>query len=150
MVWFSLFGKKRLKEKIKLKGIIVLTVRDKNGKIRDIRVIENTITNAGKTRVAQLMCGVSTTPFRYIGIGSGTASDSGLGSPIAYQQADVNAPTTYARWTTTFTMSSNATVTEAVLCDSSTGGTVLSYQNFTGISMVAGEQLTIEWTITVS
>jgi len=141
---------KKLSEKLKLKGVIVLTVRDKNGKIKLKRVIKNTITDAGKQRVAQLMGALSTTGFAYIGIGKGTASASGLGSPITYLSATRNAPANYCKWTASWTATSSVTVSEAVICDSSSGGTVLSYQNFSGISMVAGEILDIEWTISVS
>jgi hypothetical protein len=143
--------KKRLfEDKVRLKGVITLTVRDKNGKIRLKKTIKNTITDNGKTRIAQLICGLSTTPFGYIGIGSGTASASGLGSPIAYIQASVGANVSGAWWDITYTASSSVTVTEAVLCDSSSGGTVLSYQNFSGISLIAGEQLSIHWAILLS
>jgi len=141
---------KKLSEKMRLKGVIVLTVRGKDGKIRLRKVIKNTITDAGKKRVAELMGAISTTGFAYIGIGSGTATASGLGNPIAYISATRTAPTNYCKWTISYTATGSVTVTEAVICTSSTGGTVLSYQNFTGISMVAGEILDIEWTITVS
>lgn len=140
----------KLNEKMRLKGVIVITVRGRDGKVRLRKVIKNTITDAGKKRVAELMGAISTTGFAYVGIGSGTATASGLGNPIAYISATRSAPASYCIWRISYTATESVTVTEAVICESSTGGTVLSYQNFSGIVMVAGEILDIEWTISVS
>jgi len=149
-MWLRLFRRKGgLKDGVKLTGVIEITVIGKDGKVKERRRVKNTVTSAGKTAIAQLIVGLRTTPFKYIGIGSGTPSESGLGDPLEYQEATVSADGG-ASWEATFTADASWSVTEAVICDSSSGGTVLAYQSFSAVNLSAGDQIKINWTLTIS
>jgi len=134
---------------MRARGVIEIKVIGRDGKVKLRRTVRNTVTSAGKNAICALVVGVRTTPFKYIAIGTGTPSESGLGNEVARTQATVSAPS-YAQWTASFTASSAMSVTEAGIFDSSSGGTMLAYQSFSAIPLSAGDTLQITWTLSVS
>jgi hypothetical protein len=58
-------------ESLGVSGSITLVHRDKNGHIKSQETLENVITYVGLEYLSKLVSGASTTPFRYIQIGTG-------------------------------------------------------------------------------
>jgi len=150
-------------ENIKLKGELELIVFDKDGKVKDKRVLKNIIVNAGKAAVAGLINGVVTTPFKYIAIGTGTttpaATDTALASETHRALADTvdrvttNVTNDTARLIKTFSgYSGSEAITESGVFDSATGGTMLCRQTFAALNInwAGGDSLQITWKIVVS
>jgi len=150
-------------EKIGLRGELELIVRDKEGRIKDIRRLKNIIVDAGKAAVAGLINGVVTTPFKYIAIGTGTTSptsaDTALESETHRELADtIDRVTTSvtndtARLIKTFSgYSGSEAVTESGVFDASAGGNMLCRQTFAALNINwdAGDSLQITWKIQVS
>jgi len=141
--------------KIGFKGIFEITVRRKDGRIEK-EVIENMIVNTGLDKVAGLINGINTTPFKYIAIGSGTTSptesDTALESEIDRKEATTSQETTNVTNDTavleaTFDFTSAQNVCEAGVFDASAGGNMLARQTFTCKSMESGDSLTVTYKI---
>ncbi len=151
---------------IRLKGTVIIEVRDRSGRTILRRVLPNVITNVGKAQVAGLINGVVTTPFRYIAIGDGSASnpgscaaesasDTALGHEVARQQASVSRTTTNvtndtAVWEATFTANATWQICESGIFDAASGGNMLARKTFSTVTLYSGDQLYIQWKVTVS
>lgn len=151
--------------KIRLKGIVEIRVYDKNGNLKKKIVKENLIVNAGKARVAGLINGIETTPFKYMAIGSGDPSNPGvctapstnntaLQNEIIRKLATTSRTTTNvtndtAQWEAEFTATGNWAVCEAGLFDASSGGTMLARQTFGTINLSDGDKISITWKVIV-
>ena len=151
---------------IRLKGVVTIEVRDKYGRTIIKRVLPNVITNVGKAQVAGLINGVVTTPFKYIAIGDGSATnpgscttesatDTALGHEVARTQASVSRTTTNvtndtAVWEATFTASATWQICESGIFDASSGGNMLARKTFSTVTLYSGDQLYIQWKVTVS
>ena len=149
----------KLKERMGMKGILVLEVRDRHGKLKEKRVYVNVITNVGKADVAGLINGVVTTPFKYIAIGTGTtaesASDTALENEVMRQEATTSRETTNvtndtAVLQTTFDFTASYAISEAGIFNASTGGDMLARRTFPVLNLESGDSLTITWKIVVS
>ena len=154
-----------LQAAFRLIGELTLTVRDAKGRVKDRRVLRNVITDVGKAQVAGLINGVVTTPFKHVGIGTGTtsetASDTSLEYEIKRKEGTVDRTTTSvtndtAKVEATFSsadgLSGSHAVTEAGLFDASSGGNMLCRKTFDplNINWDAGDTLTITWKVQVS
>lgn len=155
------------KEVIKISGQklnLEIIARDKFGKIKDRRLISNTITYAGLAEVAGLLNGATSGPFDYIAVGTGTTgastSDTTLeteitDSGLARAQGTASRITTAqtndtAQVTKTFSVTGTKAVTEAGLLDAASSGVLLARQTFSAINVVSGDSLQMTWKIQVS
>jgi len=151
-------------EKVKLKGRVVLTVKDAKGKVKEKRIVENVVTDVGKAAVAGLINGLVTAAFKYIAIGTGTtspsASDTALESEVKRKEASVDRATTNvtndtAVLTASFSKADGLTgtmaVTESGVFNAGSGGDMLARVVFDALNMNwdAGDTLTVEWRIQV-
>ena len=146
-------------EKVKLIGQIHFVLRDKKGRVKEDRLIGNTITNVGKAELAGLMVvDVGGTGFDYIAIGIGTPSATALGSESTTNGgarrggADVTGTrvtTTTADDTgqlvTTFTFTGALALTEAGIFNAASAGTMLASQSFGVLNVANGDSLQITW-----
>jgi len=154
-----------MKTRIGLKGLLIITLRDRKGRIKKQIKKRNVITNVGKAQVAGLINGLVTSPFVYIAFGSGTTpaseTDTALEAEIARKAGSVSRETTNvtndtAVIETTFSSADGLTgtsdVSEAGLFDDPTAGNMLARQTFTAftVNWDQGDTLTITWKITVS
>lgn len=151
-------------DKIGLKGQLHLVLRDKEGNIKEERLIENTITNVGKAEIAALMVAdVGGTSFDYIAIGTGTPTATALGGEITsgggqrrggadVTGSRVTTTTTNdtAQWVTTFSFTASFAVTEEGIFNAASGGTMLASQSFAALNVVNGDTLQITHKIQVS
>ena len=147
------------KEPMGMRDRVILTVRDKNGKVKqeyDSGWSENGITNAGMAEVAGLiLTDVGGTAFDYIAIGTGTTAfdptQTALVTEIKRKAGTGSRTTTTvtndtAQLVTTFSSADGLTgtsaVTESGVFNASTGGTMLARQVFSALNINwgAGEE----------
>ena len=154
-----------MKDIFKLRGFINITVKDKNGKIKDERKIKNIIVNASLAEISGLVGNTgSKTAFTFLAVGIGTTAadaadttleteivDSGLARAAATvsQQTSAQADDTL-RLLKTFSVSGTKAVTEAGALNAGAAGTLLGRQVFAAINVVSGDSLTIQYDFTFS
>ena len=155
----------RLKGALTLQGKFIIR-HYRNGKLIDEEEITNTITNAGKAKVAGLINEVTSGGFKWIALGSGTtaatANDTALeseitGNGLGRAQATCSRVTTdvsndTAQLVHTWTASGTQSVTEAGIFDTSTAnaGTMLARQTFTAKNLEANDSLEVTYKVKVA
>ena len=118
----------------KIKGVITVKLFGPDGKIKDERVVENIVTNAGRAAIIDRLQGNTPAVPDYIAIGSGTAaaaaSDTALGTELARAQGSLTQPTAYTdRCTYTFAAGTGTgSVGEVVRFNASSGPTLWGRQ----------------------
>ncbi len=142
----------------RLKGEVEVLVYDRDGRLKDRRLVGNLVVDVGKAQVAGLINGVVTTPFKYIAIGTGTASpsasDTALGNEVARASATTGRTTTSvsndtATWSASFSFTSSYAITESGIFDASSGGNMLARQTFSAVNVSSGDSLTVNWKVQV-
>lgn len=146
-------------------GIFHIVVRDKNGRIKEGRIVKNLITTVGKALIAGRINGSGApAAATYLAVGTGTtaanASDTTLGTEItdsglARVNATVSLVTTTttndtAQLLTTFTVTGTKAVTEAGILNASSSGTLLSRQVFSAVNVVNGDSLQLTYKVACS
>lgn len=154
-----------MQEKIGLTGTIHLVLKDRDGKIKEERVIKNLIVNAGKAEVAALIGAVAGgVAFGYIAIGTGTTAPAAANTTLEAEittgggarAASVNTQVTTTvtndtlQAVKTFTFTLSFAVTESGLFNDATAGDMLARQTFSVINVANGDTLTVTWKIAVS
>jgi hypothetical protein len=152
---------KNMNDTLKLKGLISLTVTDKDGNLKDERLIKNTITSAGLAQIALLAGDASAVPFTYLALGTGTvaaeAADTALGTETSASGLE-RAAATVSRVTTTvandtlqlvktFTAGATAAITEAGIFNDASAGTLLGRQVFSAVNVVSGDTLALTYKV---
>ena len=160
---------KKMKEPMGMRDRITLTVRDKDGNVKqeyDSGWSPNGITNTGMAEVAGLITlDVGGTAFDYIAIGTGGAtsfdpSQTALITEIKRKAGTGSRVTTLVtndthQLVTTFSsadgLSGSSTVTESGEFNQSTGGTMLDRQTFSALNINwdAGDTLQVTWKVQV-
>ena len=132
--------------------------------IRDGKVIaefekENLVTDAGKEELAKLLVGLSTKPFTWIAVGTGTtepsASDTALEAEITgggLARAQDSSPETSGNTATisvTWNITGSYAITEAGLFndDVDPGGVMLARVTVAALNVQSGDTLTWTWEI---
>jgi len=150
---------------IGISGKMTFTVRDKDGKVKDTRIIKNLIVDAGLAGMASRCNGSgSEAAFTYLAVGTGTtaanASDTALGTEIT----DSGLARTSATCTRTTTTKTNDTakldhtwsvtgtkaVTEAGALNAGSSGTLLGRQVFSAINVANGDSLQLTYEFAMS
>jgi len=153
-------------ENYKLRGIVEYLVTDKNGNIKEKRVINNQIQDSGLVAIASLLTSEnpqSATGFSYIAIGTGTGQGTGattLGGEISTGGGErkgvpdvtiTSQTTTIVNDTTQFQalfeFTNSFAITEAGIFNAASGGDMLSYQDFAAINVTDGDNLQITWKV---
>lgn len=110
------------------------TVNKETGEILDTQEFCNLIMDAGRTRVAELINGVSSTYFRAIAVGTGTTAENATQTALVTEQQRATAtltngamPPYTAIFSNTFSFGGSYAITEAGIFDNATsGGAMLS------------------------
>ncbi len=150
-------------ETVKMIGEIHLVLRDKHRRLKEDRLIKNTITDVGKAELAGLMVAdVGGTGWDYVAIGIGSPSTTALGSEIASgggeRRSGANVTGTRVtttvsndtgQWVTTFTFTSGFAVTEAGIFNGA-DGIMLASQSFSALNVASGDTLQITWKVKVA
>jgi hypothetical protein len=152
-------------EGFKARGEITFVLRDKDGRVKETRVIKNVVCDVGRALVAGLINSVTSNLFKWLAIGIGTTpadpTDTALGSEITTLGGERALATTLTRVTTTvlndtaewivvFTFTGGFAVTEAGIFDQlSLGGNILAHQIFGAINVVSGDSLQTTWKVQI-
>ena len=144
----------RLNDGVKARYDMHLVVRDKDGNIKEERLVKNTVTTYAKEEVAAYMTASGNTDKpAYMAVGTGTPSANGCGTQVSTRQAMTSATSSGAVLTLVASFS-GATYTgalvEAATHTAGTGTTCWTYAIFSAITLGSTDTLTITWTITVS
>ncbi len=151
-------------ENIKLSGELRMVLRDKYGKIKEKRIIKNTITTVGKAELAGLMLiGVSGTAFDYIAIGTGTPTTTALGSEstgsggarrggadVTGTRVTTTLTNDTAKWVTTFTFTGALAITEEGIFNAAAAGTMLASQSFSVLNVADSDTLALDHRVKVA
>jgi len=152
----------KIKENLKMKGLISIEVKDKKGKLKEKRDVTNTITNVSLAEVTGLMGNVgSKTAFTYLAVGTGTdaaaAGDTTLqteitDSGLARSAATVSQETTTQTDDTlqllkAWTASGSKAVTECGILNAGSTGTLLGHQVFAALNVISGDVITLTYQV---
>ena len=149
----------KMRDKLMLKGDVVLELRKKDGSVVDREELKNLIVNTGKERVARLIGNVGSGigAFTHIAIGEGTTApavgDTALQTERERESATVAYEADYkCTFEKTFTFGSGVSyaITEAGLLDQASGGTMLDRFTFSAKNVDSDTDLYVKITITVS
>lgn len=151
---------KSSKNKAGLIGIIELTVRGADGKVKDYRKIKNLIVNAGLAGLASRINGSGAeAAFTYLAVGTGTTgaaagntaleteiTDSGLArSAATASRTTTTATDDTAKLSKTWSVTGTKAVTEVGALNAASTGTLLGRQTFTAVNVVSGDSLQIDY-----
>ena len=136
-----------INEALNLTGHLVISINDEV-----VQDIPNLVVTAGKGYVASRMKDATTTAMSHMAIGTGStaaaAGDTALGSESARvamtATAVSGAVVTYTAGTGT------AAITEAILVNAASSGTILARTVFPVINKSASDSCSISWAVTVS
>jgi hypothetical protein len=146
-----------MEDKLKLQGDVFITVKDKDGNVKEERHEKNLVVSAGLNFICDRMEGTSEAVMSHMGLGSDTtaaaAGDTDLGSLLGSREALDS--TTVSSNTITYVASFGAnsatgTVTEAAIFNASTAGTMLCRVAFPAIGKQADDTMSVTWVITLT
>ena len=139
---------------LKLRGDVALVLRDKDGNIKDERLIENLIVDTGLNFICDRMKD-DETAMTHMALGSGStaaaAGDTTLGSQLGSREALDSSTVTSNQivYVASFEAGdATGAVTEAGIFNASSGGTMLCRTVFSVVKKAADDTLTVNWTIT--
>lgn len=130
-----------------------VVLRDKFGRVKDSRIIHNTVEAAGKAGIAdQILASPTLGKPTHMAIGTGTGGTTSLTTEL-----DRNALTSKTRSSAVVTMQGDwaagdgtGAITEAGVFDASSSGNMWLYNSFSVINKGASDTLSIVWTLTIS
>lgn len=141
---------------LKLRGDVALVLRDKDGNIKDERLIENLIVDTGLNFICDRMKN-DETAMTHMALGSGStaaaAGDTTLGSQLGSREALDSSTVTSNQivYVASFEAGdATGAVTEAGIFNASSGGTMLCRTVFSVVNKAADDTLTVNWTITLT
>lgn len=141
---------------LKLRGDVALVLRDKDGNIKDERLIENLIVDTGLNFICDRMKD-DETAMTHMALGSGStaaaAGDTTLGSQLGSREALDSSTVTSNQivYVASFEAGdATGAVTEAGIFNASSGGTMLCRTVFSVVNKAADDTLTVNWTITLT
>ena len=146
-----------MEDTLKLRGDVFITVKDKDGNVKEERHEENLVVSAGLNFICDRMEGTTEAVMSHMGLGSGTtaaaAGDTDLETLIGSRQSLDS--TTVSSNTITYVASfgtgvSTGTVTEAAIFNASTSGTMLCRVVFPSIGKQADDTMSVTWVITLT
>ena len=142
---------------LKVKGSLDIVVRDKDGKVKDTRQVNNLVVDAGLDFITSRMTANTATVMSHMGIGTGsantTAADTSLGSQSGSRETldTITVTNNQIEYTAVFEAGDQTgLITEAGIFNASSSGTMLCRSTFGGITKNSDDNMTIVWTITVS
>ena len=146
-----------INDDLKLRGDVAIVLKDKDGKVKDSREINNLVVSAGLTYICSRMADASAGVMSHMALGSGTtaaaAGDTDLESILGSREALDS--TTASSNTITYVSSFEAgegtgAVTEAGIFNAATSGTMLCRTVFAVVNKQADDTMSVTWTITLT
>ena len=148
-----------IRETLSPKGELKIVLRDKDGNIKDERLVKNVVTTAGKTYIAARMTDTSQpTDMSHMAIGTGSTAavvgDTTLeteNARVALTGSEGSPSTNTIVYTATFGAGTGTgALREAGVLNASSGGTLLCHTVYDVVNKGADDSITITWTITIS
>lgn len=145
-----------IQDQLKVKGDLIVKLFDKNGQVKEERVIPNLVVTTGKSFIASRMVGTSANVMSHMAIGSSStapaAGDSALGGELGRVALTSS---TAAAAVTTYVASFPAgtgtgAVVEAGIFNAASSGTLLCRTTFSVVNKGVDDAMSITWAITVS
>jgi hypothetical protein len=145
---------------LKPTGKVRVEVRGEDGVLKDEKLIDNIVTNAGRNWL--WLMGTAATPPAHMGwmaLGTGTTAAAITDVALQTETASTRTATTsigtvastQSQWACTFPPGvGTGAITEAGIFNASSAGTILAHVVFGSITKAAGDTLTITWTITLN
>ena len=146
-----------MEDNLKLKGDVLITVKDKDGNVKEQRHEKNLIVTAGLNFICSRMKDTSAGAMSHMGLGSGTTAAAAgqtdlvtlLGSREALDSTTVSTNT--IAYVSSFEAGdATGAVTEAGIFNASSSGTMLCRVVFYAINKAADDTMSVTWTITLS
>jgi hypothetical protein len=146
-----------MEDNLKLKGDVLITVKDKDGNVKEQRHEKNLIVTAGLNFICSRMKDTSAGAMSHMGLGSGTTAAAAgqtdlvtlLGSREALDSTTVSTNT--IAYVSSFEAGdATGAVTEAGIFNASSSGTMLCRVVFSAINKAADDTMSVTWTITLS
>jgi hypothetical protein len=146
-----------INDDLKLRGDVAIVLKDKDGKVKESREINNLVVSAGLTYICSRMADASAGVMSHMALGSGTtaaaAGDTDLESILGSREALDS--TTASSNTITYVSSFEAgegtgAVTEAGIFNAATSGTMLCRTVFAVVNKQADDTMSVTWTITLT
>lgn len=143
-------------ESVKMTGRVHIELRDKHGKLKEVRDIDNLVVTAGKQHIAdQLSSSPGGGAMSHMGVGTGTTA-AAAGDTALETQTDRNALTSRTDSGAVVTYvgdwaagDATAALTEAGIFNASSNGTMLARAVFSAINKGASDTLQISWALTI-
>lgn len=148
-----------IRETLSPKGELKIVLRDKDGNIKDERLVKNVVTTAGKTYIAARMTDTSQpTDMSHMAIGTGSTAavvgDTTLETEtarVALTGSEGSPSTNTIVYTATFGAGTGTgALREAGVLNAGSSGTLLCRTVYDVVNKGADDSITITWTITIS
>ena len=146
-----------MEDSLKLRGDVLIVVKDKNGNVKEERKEKNLVVSAGLNFICSRMKDTTDGAMSHMALGSGTtaasASDTDMESILGSREALDS--TTVSTNTITYVSSFEAgdatgAVTEAGIFNASTGGTMLCRVVFATVNKASDDTMSVTWTISLT
>ena len=147
-------------ENLKLAGQLNIVIRDKDGNVKESRLVENLVVNAGLAYIISRMVGTAKAVMSHMAVGSSAtaaaAGDVDLGSILGSRKTLTSSTITGANnekvtYIATFNAGEGTgAITEAGIFNASTAGDMLCRTVFSVVNKGADDTMTITWVITLS
>ena len=146
-----------INDDLKLRGDVAIVLKDKDGKVKESREINNLVVSAGLAYICSRMADASAGVMSHMALGSGTtaaaAGDTDLESILGSRE--VLDSTTASSNTIAYVSSFEAgegtgAVTEAGIFNAATSGTMLCHVIFPVVNKQADDTMSVTWTITLT
>ena len=146
-----------INDDLKLRGDVAIVLKDKDGKVKESREINNLVVSAGLTYICSRMADVSANVMSHMALGSGTtaaaAGDTDLESILGSREAldSTTASSNTINYVSSFEAGEGTgAVTEAGIFNAASSGTMLCHVIFPVVNKQADDTMSVTWTITLT
>ena len=146
------------KDESRVLGKLKIEVKDKHGKVKDTREVDNLVVDTGLAFIASRMKDASATAMSHMELGTGTtaaaAGNTALETAISGSRTALTSTTVTSNavaYVASFAAGTGTgAVTEAGILNAGSGGTLLCRTVFSVVNKGASDSMTITWTVTIS
>ena len=144
-----------MKEDLKIKGDVILTLTDENGNLKQRQEIKNLVVTDGLNYISSKIVSSATTMSRMaVGTGS-TAASAGQTTLVTELDRNAFSSTSASDGVCTFNAQwaagdATGAITEAGIFNAASGGAMLCRTVFDTVNKAAGDSLAITWVVTIS
>jgi|TARA_R110000744_G_C19102423_1_gene533734 hypothetical protein len=146
-----------INDNLKLRGDVAIVLKDKDGKVKESREINNLVVDAGLTFICSRMADVSSDVMSHMALGSSTTATAGGQTDLVsiLGVRELLDSTTASSNTIVYVSSFEAgegtgAVTEAGIFNAATAGTMLCRVVFPVVNKQADDTMSVTWTVTLS